>query len=116
MACPVSPLQDIISHFTSLIDSSVIHIYARLCCFISFLLQARYLVGKEGEGFKYIMQNFNHERFVLAAMSNRYARVCLEDSIKYARTRKTFGVPLISHQVGDAVNIRQLPKQHLVIA
>ena len=46
-----------------------------------------------------IMSNFNHERFVFAAMSNRYARVCMEEAIRYARTRKTFGKPLIQHQV-----------------
>jgi acyl-CoA dehydrogenase len=60
---------------------------------------ARYLVGEEGKGFKYIMSNFNHERFVLAAMSNRYARVCLEESIKYGRHRQTFGARLVDHQV-----------------
>lgn len=43
--------------------------------------------------------NFNHERFVLGAMSNRYARVCLEEAIKYAQTRKTFGKALVEHQV-----------------
>merc|ERR1712000_162953 len=32
-------------------------------------------------------------------MSNRYARVCLEESIKYARVRKTFNKRLIDHQV-----------------
>jgi len=45
------------------------------------------------------MHNFNHERFVLAAMSNRYARVCMEDAIKYSRVRKTFGKRLCDHQV-----------------
>jgi len=57
------------------------------------------LIGKENDGFRPIMHNFNHERFVFAAMSNRYARICLEDSIKYARQRKTFGKRLIDHQV-----------------
>jgi len=57
------------------------------------------LIGRENEGFKMIMNNFNHERFVLAALSNRYARCCLEDSIKYARLRSTFGQHLIKHQV-----------------
>lgn len=45
------------------------------------------------------MSNFNHERFVFAAMSNRYARVCIEEAIKYARKRKTFGKNIIEHQV-----------------
>jgi alkylation response protein AidB-like acyl-CoA dehydrogenase len=57
------------------------------------------LIGKENQGFKAIMHNFNHERFVLAAMCNRYSRVCLEESIKYARLRNTFGKRLIDHQV-----------------
>jgi hypothetical protein len=32
-------------------------------------------------------------------MSNRYARVCMEEAIKYGRTRKTFGKRLMDHQV-----------------
>jgi acyl-CoA dehydrogenase len=32
-------------------------------------------------------------------MSNRYARVCLEEAIKFAKTRKTFGKALTEHQV-----------------
>eukprot|EP01084_Bolivina_argentea_P183358 316415_1 len=58
-----------------------------------------HLIGKEGLGFKPLMHNFNHERFIFATMANRYARVCLEEAIKYAQTRKTFGKPLIKHQV-----------------
>jgi len=58
-----------------------------------------HLIGKENQGFQAIMNNFNHERFVFAAMSSRYARVCLEDAIKYARERNTFGKRLIDHQV-----------------
>lgn len=69
-----------------------------LVAFDNVRVPAKYLVGKEGQGFKYIMSNFNHERFALAAMSNRYARVCLEEAIKYGRTRKTFGKRLMDHQ------------------
>lgn len=57
------------------------------------------LIGKENEGFKYVMHNFNHERFVLAASTNRYSRVCLEEAINWARRRKTFGRAHIEHQV-----------------
>ena len=57
------------------------------------------LIGKENDGFRPIMHNFNHERFVFAAMSNRFARVCLEDAIKYARVRKTFGKRLADQPV-----------------
>eukprot|EP01006_Ploeotia_vitrea_P044163 TRINITY_DN66815_c6_g9_i1.p1 TRINITY_DN66815_c6_g9~~TRINITY_DN66815_c6_g9_i1.p1 ORF type:complete len:525 (-),score=279.30 TRINITY_DN66815_c6_g9_i1:461-1987(-) len=57
-----------------------------------------HLIGEENQGWKAIMFNFNHERFVLAAMSNRYARVCMEEAIAYARKRKTFGKRLADHQ------------------
>jgi alkylation response protein AidB-like acyl-CoA dehydrogenase len=70
-----------------------------LVAFDNVRVPRRYLVGKEGQGFKYIMRNFNHERFVLAAMANRYARVMMEEAIKYGRTRRTFNKRLMDHQV-----------------
>jgi len=57
------------------------------------------IIGKEHEGFKVIMFNFNHERLVGIVLSNRCSRICLQESIKYARKRETFGQPLLSHQV-----------------
>merc|ERR1719191_1766088 len=57
------------------------------------------LVGKLNQGFKQIMFNFNHERWQLAAQAARMARTCVEESLRYARIRKTFGKLLIEHQV-----------------
>lgn len=57
------------------------------------------ILGKENSGFKCIMQNFNHERLALCYMTNRFARTCLEESIKFANKRKTFGQKLIQHPV-----------------
>jgi len=57
------------------------------------------LLGKENAGFKYIMENFNHERFAICAMTNRFSRVCLEESLKFANKRKTFGKTLVQHPV-----------------
>jgi alkylation response protein AidB-like acyl-CoA dehydrogenase len=59
----------------------------------------RNTIGDINDGFRAVMINFNHERFVLAACSNRYARVCLAEAIAYARVRHTFGRRLIDHQV-----------------
>lgn len=59
----------------------------------------RNLVGTEGKGFKYTMINFNHERFVLTVQMLRFARICFEDAVSFARRRKTFGKRLIDHQV-----------------
>jgi alkylation response protein AidB-like acyl-CoA dehydrogenase len=40
------------------------------------------LIGKENKGFKYIMWNFNSERLGIIIQANRFARVCVEESIK----------------------------------
>ena len=60
---------------------------------------ASHLIGAEGSGFKLIMQNFNDERLTMAAGATAFARVCLDEAIRYARERQTFGQPLVRHQV-----------------
>lgn len=45
------------------------------------------------------MHNFNHERMGIAIQATRFSRVCLEESLKYAHKRKTFGKRLIDHPV-----------------
>jgi len=57
------------------------------------------LIGKENKGFKYIMYNFNHERWGICVQANRFARVCLEESIKFASRRRAFGKTLIDQPV-----------------
>jgi acyl-CoA dehydrogenase len=57
------------------------------------------LMGQENYGFIQIMENFNYERMSLVAGSLGMMKVCLEDSIAWARERETFGKPLIRHQV-----------------
>lgn len=57
------------------------------------------LLGKENKGFPLIMSNFSPERVGIAIQANRFARVCLEESMKYASKRKTFGVLLRDHPV-----------------
>ena len=46
----------------------------------------------------------------MATMANRFSRICLEDSLAYARKRKTFGKPLISHQVYPIANNPQFSR------
>lgn len=58
-----------------------------------------HLIGELNQGFKYIMHNFNHERIGIVMQANRLARVCIEESFKYALKRKTFGKRLIDHAV-----------------
>lgn len=57
------------------------------------------LIGKENQGFKYIMYNFNHERWSISIQASRFARVCLEEAMSYSFKRKTFGKLLIEHPV-----------------
>jgi acyl-CoA dehydrogenase len=57
------------------------------------------LLGEENQGFRLIMRNFNRERLGMAAGCTGYARVCLDEATAYARERRTFGQPLIEHQV-----------------
>ena len=57
------------------------------------------LIGKENKGFKYIVHNFNHERVIICAQAIASARCCYEEAWKHAQRRKTFGKPLIEHQV-----------------
>eukprot|EP01027_Heterolobosea_sp_BB2_P020511 GEZU01029264.1.p1 GENE.GEZU01029264.1~~GEZU01029264.1.p1 ORF type:complete len:529 (-),score=184.06 GEZU01029264.1:295-1881(-) len=57
------------------------------------------LIGEENQGFKYIMYNFNHERWQIIVQSLRFARVCYEDAFNFAHKRHTFGKPLIEHPV-----------------
>ena len=57
------------------------------------------LLGKENEGFKIFMSNFNHERLWLACTALRLARICAEDAYEHATLRETFGKKLIENQV-----------------
>ncbi len=56
------------------------------------------LLGKEGEGFKIAMAAFDHTRPSVAAGAVGLARRAMDEAIEYAKTRKTFGVPIATHQ------------------
>ncbi|KAI9796773.1 MAG: hypothetical protein M1833_006013 [Piccolia ochrophora] len=57
------------------------------------------LLGKENQGFKVVMTNFNHERIGIIIQCIRFSRVCYSESVKYANKRRTFGKKLIEHPV-----------------
>jgi acyl-CoA dehydrogenase len=56
-------------------------------------------IGPEHGGFRGVVQNFNGERLGMAASGVALARVCLEDAVRWAQDRKTFGKRLADHQV-----------------
>jgi citronellyl-CoA dehydrogenase len=58
------------------------------------------LIGDEpGQGFAQLMWQLQYERLAGAAASVGHAAHVLEDTIAYARERRTFGRPLADHQV-----------------
>jgi len=57
------------------------------------------LIGAENDGFRCIMNNFNHERWGLVVQAARLARVCVEEAMRHALQRSTFGKKLIDHPV-----------------
>lgn len=62
-------------------------------------IPATHLIGKENDGFKMIMKNFNHERYTMAVQANRASRELLTAAMNHAMNRRTFGKRLIEHQV-----------------
>ncbi len=60
---------------------------------------AHYLLGEENQGFLGIMQNFNAERMSIATMAWGFSKVCFAEALAWAKERKTFGKPLVHHQV-----------------
>jgi len=57
------------------------------------------LLGVEGQGMKYIMQNFNHERMLISIGVTRQARVALSTAVAYAMKREAFGKTLMDQPV-----------------
>jgi acyl-CoA dehydrogenase len=60
---------------------------------------ADHLIGLGNAGFRMIMANFNGERLLMSAGACAFAQVCLDEALDRARTRQTFGQPLVAHQV-----------------
>jgi alkylation response protein AidB-like acyl-CoA dehydrogenase len=60
---------------------------------------ARCLLGEEGQGFRYIMQNFQGERLIAAVGAVATAQRALDEAIAWARERAAFGRRLLDFQV-----------------
>jgi acyl-CoA dehydrogenase len=70
----------------------------RALTFTDVKVPASNLLGKEGDGFKIAMSAFDHTRPIVSAAAVGLARSAMEHSIRYAQERKSFGVPIASHQ------------------
>lgn len=57
------------------------------------------LIGVEGAGFLYQMQQFQEERLYASAGTLKTMEDCINDTIEYARNREVFGKPVLDNQV-----------------
>jgi alkylation response protein AidB-like acyl-CoA dehydrogenase len=61
-------------------------------------IPADHLIGEEQQGFKQALRILDGGRITIAAWCCGIARGALEESIAYAKERKTFGKPIVEHQ------------------
>ncbi|PTL75060.1 acyl-CoA dehydrogenase family protein [Vitiosangium sp. GDMCC 1.1324] len=62
-------------------------------------IPARYVLGRENDGFFHIMNSFQAERLVTAINAVAVMQRMLEEAIRYGREREAFGKRLIDYQV-----------------
>lgn len=65
------------------------------------------LIGREGEGMRLVMNNFNHERLTISVGVTRQARVALSSAFSYCMKREAFGKtlmdqPVVRHRLAKA--------------
>ncbi|GAB1198159.1 hypothetical protein APSETT444_007467 [Aspergillus pseudonomiae] len=65
------------------------------------------LIGREGDGMRIIMTNFNHERLTISVQCTRQARVALSAAFGYCMKREAFGKtlmdqPVVRHRLAKA--------------
>lgn len=59
----------------------------------------RYLIGQEGAGFRYQMEQFQEERLYAMASNLKMMEFVIEDTIEYTRQRQAFGKAILDNQV-----------------
>jgi acyl-CoA dehydrogenase len=59
---------------------------------------AKNLLGKEGDGFRIAMGAFDHTRPPVASGAVGLAQRAMDEAVKYAKERKTFGLPIAAYQ------------------
>jgi alkylation response protein AidB-like acyl-CoA dehydrogenase len=60
---------------------------------------ASHRLGEEGEGFKIAMSALDNARYGVAAGAVGIMKACLDESVRYAKERKTFGKPIAEYQL-----------------
>jgi acyl-CoA dehydrogenase len=66
-------------------------------------IPASQVLAPPGQGFKLAMETFNQTRPDIGAIAIGIMRRCLDESVLYAKERKTFGTPIANHQLIQAM-------------
>jgi len=82
----VRPLRTMLNHATNQLF------------FDNLEVPAENLIGKEGEGFRYILDGMNAERILIASESIGDGRWFIERAVRYANQRVVFGRPIGQNQ------------------
>jgi acyl-CoA dehydrogenase len=61
------------------------------------------VLAPPGHGFKVAMETFNQTRPDIGAIAAGLMRRCLDECVAYAKERKTFGAPIATHQLVQAM-------------
>src|SRR5699024_11042923 len=56
------------------------------------------LLGERGKGFSYFLPILDEGRIAIAALATGAAQGCVDECVRYAKTRKTFGRPIGDNQ------------------
>ena len=56
------------------------------------------LLGEEGRGFRYAMEILDTSRIIIAAQCVGIGQASLEEAVRYAQQRQSFGKPIAQHQ------------------
>jgi len=59
---------------------------------------AKYLLGREGDGFRIAMSAFDHTRPTVSSGAVGLARRAMDEAVRYATERSTFGQPIAKYQ------------------
>jgi alkylation response protein AidB-like acyl-CoA dehydrogenase len=59
---------------------------------------AENLLGEEGRGFRYAMEILDSSRIIIAAQCVGIGQAALEEAVRYAQQRQSFGKPIAQHQ------------------
>ena len=69
------------------------------------------LLGEEGQGFIYLMQNLPQERLTIAVVAAAAMEKVLEETIQYSKERKAFGRPIGSSRTAGSCSPSLQPRR-----